>query len=320
MLERQMKTPLSPNNQAKLFYFSLFKRKSVYLACVLAGLTLICSPYISLAQRAVQDNLRPSVMERLDEAEADRLLTLFKAQRLEENFCFKFQLEHKPRRGRTVRYEGIMYGSWNDQGPISRFKVFPDKVGEESSIVLSPVEIIVQNGLSQKAWIRRQNSEAFVLIEDSMLFEPILDGVLYTPFDLQMPFVFWNDYKYEGPSRVLSRIGQKFLMFPPSDSLAERDGITGVRVSVDDTYYALLRAEVLRGDNQACSQFTIRGIKKIQDQYIVKEVEMKNLLTKDATTFKVKAASIGLSFDDTIFNPESAARLPQIPATSFEAL
>lgn len=280
----------------------------------------VCLPSICVAQRTTQDDLRSRIMERLDETEAASLLAFFKGQRLEENFCFQFQLKHKPRRGRSVRYDGIMYGSWNQEGPVSRFKLFPNEIGDGSPVGLSPIEMIVQNGLSPKVWIRRQSLEAFTLIEDGSLFEPIFDGVLFTPFDLQMPFIFWDKYTYEGPSRVLSRIGQKFLMFPPKNSLAERDGVTAVRVSIDDTYYALLRAEVLQDDYKAHSQFTVRGIKKVQDRYIVKEVELKNLLTKDATTFKVKAASIGLKFTDSTFNPDQPGEPPALSTVRFEEL
>ena len=277
-------------------------------------------PWVSTAQRTTQNEVRTRVMERLNEEEAAQLLASFRMQALEENFCFQFQLEHKPRRGRTVRYKGIMYGSRNEKGPISRLKLYPDKISEESSGSLSPVEMIVQNGPVPKVWIRRQSTEAFTLIKDGSMFEPIFEGVLYSPFDLQMPFIFWDDHTYEGPSRVLSRIGHKFLMFPPEDSLAEREGINAVRVSVDDTYYALLRAEVLQDDKKVRSRFTVRGIKKIQGLYIVKQVELKNLITKDATDFKVKAACLGLQYTAAMFDPEKPEEPPETSTIPFEIL
>lgn len=288
----------------------------VTLAVVLSGFP----PSVGMAQRTTQNEVRSRIMERLDEEEAARLLAFFRMQGLEQNFCFQFQLEHKPRRGRTVCYKGFMYGSRNERGPISRLKLFPDKITEGSSETLSPIEMIVQNGPSPAVWIRRQSSEAFTLIQDSSMFEPVFEGVLYTPFDLQMPFIFWDDYAYEGPSRVLSRIGHKFSMFPPEGSLAEREGVSAVRVSVDDTYYALLRAEILQEDKKVRSRFTVRGIKKIQGFYIVKQVELKNLITKDATDFKVKAASLGLEFTAAMFDPAQPEEPPEPSAIPFEIL
>lgn len=298
---------------------SLRKRKTAFLFRVLAGFLWVVLPCVSMAQRPGQDNLRSRVMERLDEEEASRLLSYFKGQRLAETFCFQFQLEHKPRRGRTIRYEGVMFGHSNKQGPVSRVKLSPNRIGKEASESLAPIELIVQNGFAPKVWVRQPDSEVFTLIKDGALFDPIFEGILYTPFDLQMPFIFWSNYAYEGPSRVLSRIGQKFLMFPPKGSLAEKNGVTAVRVSIDDTYYALLRAEVLQGDDEkARSQFTVRGIKKVQGLHIVKEVELKNLLTKDATTFKVKAAGLGFEFSDALFDPDEPAALPELSEMALE--
>ena len=298
----------------------LQKRWRFVSVLVLTSLLWISLPFVCLAQRSADENLRSRTMERLDAAEAAKMVQLFRAQRPEENFCFQFQLEHKPRRGRTVRYEGILFGSRNRFGPVSRVKLFREKIGEGSPVGLSPIEIIVQNGLVPRVWVRRKAVDDFVLIKDSTLFEPIFEGVLYTPFDLQMPFIFWNDYVYEGPSRVLSRIGQNFRMLPPEGSLAESNDVTAVRIAIDDTYYALLRAEVLEAKNKVRSRFTVRGIRKVQGHYIVKEVELKNMTTKDATSFKVKAARVGLPLDSAMFNPEAGLELPEVLAKSFEVL
>ncbi|WP_162025174.1 MULTISPECIES: hypothetical protein [unclassified Lentimonas] len=259
-------------------------------------------------------------MEKIDAEEGAKRMASFRAQRLEGDFCFKFQLEQKPRRGKTVRYDGVMYGSWNERGPVSRFQLFPEQIGKEAPVGLSAIELIVQNGVEPEVWIRRQSSEPFTLIEDGALFEPIFEGVLYTPFDLQMPFIFWEDYTYEGPSRVLSRIGQRFLMQPPEDSLAAQDGVSAVRIALDDAYYALLRVEVLGAGNVTRSRFTVISLKEVQGQYIVKEIELKNLETKDATDFNVKAASVGLIFDPAVFDPQGDVEAPAISAALFDAL
>lgn len=299
----------------------LFRLRSAVLGFTAAGLFYVCLPSVSVAQRAgVGDGPRPSIMEKIDVEEGAKRMASFRVQRLEGDFCFQFQLEHKPRRGNTIRYHGVMYGSWNDRGPVSRFKLFPEQIGKGATVGLSPIEMIVQNGLEPEVWMRRQASEPFELIEDEALFEPIFEGVLYTPFDLQMPFIFWDDYSYEGPSRVLSRIGQRFLMHPPEGSLAAANGIAAVRIALDDAYYALLQVEVLEEGSVARSRFTVRGLKKVQGQYIVKEIELKNLQSKDATSFKVTAASVGLIFNSSVFDPDIDIELPSVSPALFKTL
>jgi len=290
----------------KTSFLTLFKRSAVYGLSV-AGLFCAC---ISLsAQRAGGE--KPSrFMERIDAAEGAQRLDAFRQQRLDGDFCFKFELEHKPRRARTVRYEGMMWGSWNELGPVTRFRVSPpsDKVAEALN---SPevVELIIQNGESPQAWIRRSDDEAFKLITGEALFEPILPGLLYSPFDLQMPFVYWDDFIYEGPTLIgATRVAQQFLMQPPAGSASVARGIAGVRVGLDDTYNALWRIEVIDTEGAVASRFAVESFKKVQEQYIVKRITLTDYPSKDRTTFDVQAASVGLSLNDDFFCP--SLRLP----------
>lgn len=300
-----------------LHYLLTFRPTLLGLAL---GFGCICCAHVCVAQRAGIDGERSRMMERIEPEEAVRRMQLFRMQRLVGDFCFQFQLEHKPRKGPTVRHQGILYGSWNERGPVSRFKLFPEYIGKDPAIKRSPVEMIVQNGASPQAWMRCQATDAFVLITDGALFEPVFAGVLYTPFDLQMPFVFWDEYLYEGPVRVLSRIGQRFLMQAPIGCLADQNGITAVRIVLDDAYDALLQVDVLEQTDRLRSRFTVRGLKKIQGQHIVKEIELKDVQSKDATSFKVKAASLGLIFDDAVFDPNSHRPAPEISAALFDML
>ena len=57
-----------------------------------------------------------------------------------------------------------------------------------------------------------------------------------------------------------------------------------------------------------------------QGQYIVKTIQLKDLHSKDATDFKVKAASIEILLNPEVFNPNSKVALPEISAELFDAL
>lgn len=238
---------------------------------------------------------------RIDQEEGVRRMDAFRSQRLDGDYCFRFELEHLPRRGDKTTYLGTMWGSWNEHGPINRFEILPsaDSAGGGSEVV----ELIVQNGVEPHVWIRRGRSGSFDEITGPALFEPVIPGVVYSPFDLQMPFIYWDDFSYEGPVRVQSRIAQQFLMSPPEGSLSGERGIGAVRVCLDDSYDALLRIEVLDGDGDELSRFTVESFKKVQGQYIVKEITLKDYATRDRTRFQVKAASVGLSLKAQVFDP-----------------
>ena len=299
-------------------FLRLFPRfRPAVCAAAAAGLLFVCA--LSDAKPPARDD-RPDRYQVIDQAEGAKRLALFRSLRLEGDFCFQFQLEQKPRRGKVTRYNGVMYGSWNARGPVSRFVLYPQPVGSAAPLEQAPLELIVQNGAEPEVWLRRQSSAPFVRVDDRGLFEPVFDGVLYTPFDLQMPFMFWEDYVYEGPARVSTRIGQRFLMQPAADSQAEQHGISAVRITLDDSYSALLKADVFGEAGELRSSFTAERLKKIQGQWIVREVTLKDALSRDATDFMVQAASVGLLFDAAVFDPLAGLPVPQVAPALFEVL
>lgn len=274
-----------------------------------AGLFFVSSSLI--AQERLNGEQRSRFMDRIDPEEGARRLAEFRQQRLQGDYFFEFELEHKPRRSsRKIRYEGFMWGTWNASGPLTRIKIFPNHDSSNASEELEmPVELIVQNGQAPKVW-RRDDKGVFVLLEGASVFEPVLEGLLYSPFDLQMPFVYWDSYVYEGPSLIgASRVGQRFLMKPPEGSASESMGITGVRVSLDDTYNSLWRVEIFNGEDSIQSRFAVNGFQKLQDQYIVKRITLTNYPSKDSTTFEVEGAVLNLTLADELFDPNGTVSI-----------
>ena len=296
-----------------------FRLRSAVYGLSAAGLFFACFPQLTSAQRAGELDARPRMMEKIDVEEGARRLADFRGQRLSGDFCFRFELTHLPRRGKSVVYTGTMWGSWNAMGPVSRFELYPDAQGE-ASLRTDVIECIIQNGATPQAWIRSSRDAPFKLIEGAALFEPLLPGIAYSPFDLQMPFVYWEDFEYEGPGRVQSRIAQRFRMLPPEDSVSASRGVAAVRIALDDTYHALLRVEVLGAEDVMLSRFTMESFKKVQGQYIVKQVTIKDFETKDRTRFSVKAASVGLLFDSALFDADENAPLPDISEALFKRM
>jgi hypothetical protein len=286
----------------RIFYKTTHFLWPIHHLLVVVGLFFALVP--TFGQRVPSNEARRG-MERIDQEEGARRLAAFRQQRLQGDYIFEFQLEHKPRRARTVRYDGIMWGTWNEQGAITRFKIFSNDLGEGAPAPL--VELIIQNGPAPSAWIRHNAAVAFKRVEGAALFEPLLPGLVYSVFDLQMPFIYWDEFIYEGPSLVgVSRVAQNFLMLPPEDSPSARRGIKGVRVLLDDTYNALWRVEVVHNDGSVHSRFAVESFKKVQEQYIVKRITLTDYPDKDRTTFDVVEASVGLMLDKELFELPAA--------------
>jgi hypothetical protein len=217
-----------------------------------------------------------------------------------------------------------MWGSWNDRGPVSRIRLFAP--GTEPGRELAAgsnfaVELIIQNGPRAEVWLRRSAQASFAKLEGAERFAPLIDGMLYRPFDLQMPFIYWPEFRYEGPRRVgATRVAQQFLMLPPEGSFSEQLGIQGVRVGLDEIYNALWRIEIVDADGELQSQFAVESFQKVQDQYIVKRISLRDFVSRDRTTFSVESAAVGLRLDDGIFDPKGAAEVDLPIPTSLESL
>ena len=303
----------------KTYFLQLFKRSAV---CGLTVAGLFCAYSQAPAQLRMGGERASRFMERIDKEEGTKRLAAFRRQRLNGDFCFEFELAHKPRQGRTIPYAGTMWGSWNESGPITRLRVFLDRPKNDEFINSSQVvELIIQNGVTPQAWIRCNDGSDFELIDGEELFEPFMPALLYSPFDLQMPFLYWKDFIYEGPTLVgATRIAQQFFMQPPALSASAQRGISGVRVSLDDTYNALWRIEVMNVENEVSSRFAVESFKKIQDQYIVKRITLTDYSSRDRTTFEVKAAAVGISLNQSLFCPVSALSIEMSVPSSMKEL
>jgi hypothetical protein len=255
----------------------------------------------------------------IDRAEGERRMENFRHQRLAGDYCFHFELVHLPRSGDPVVRRGRMWGSWNREGPVSRvlLQASPSSrpAGDGENL-----EFIVQNGPRSAVWMRRGGEGIFRALEGVGRFEPILPGINYSAFDLQMPFVFWEEFVYEGPGRALGRAAQLFLMIPPDGGAAEQAGIESVRLVLDESYDALLRAEVVGEDGNVRSSFRVRKFKRVQDQWIVRTVDLFDPAARDRTRFEVTAAATGITLDPRIFDPDTPPPPPDLPGAAFETL
>jgi len=284
---------------AALFFHtgSIFFRPTFY---VFVGVGFFCAAAVSSGQR-ISDRLARPGMERIDQEEGAQRLASFREQRLDGDYVFEFQLEHKPRSAPTVRYDGVMWGTWNESGPLTRLQILPRRA-DETSTPEPLVDLIVQNGVQPRAW-RKNDRGNFELMQGEALFEPILPEVVYSVFDLLMPFIYWEKFIYEGPDLFgASRVAQNFLMLPPEGSESERQGIKAVRIGLDDTYNALWRVEILGEEDEVRSKFAVRSFKKVQEQYIVNRITLTEYPARDATTFRVIEASVGLLIDEAMFD------------------
>jgi hypothetical protein len=134
-----------------------------------------------------------------------------------------------------------------------------------------------------------------------------LAGTDLTAFDLQMPFLFWSDFVFEGLARVRGRPAHVFLLYPPAEVTGRRPDLTGVRVYLDTQFNALVQAEQIGAENRTLKSITILDLKKVDEQWIPKSIDVRDELTRNKTRFAVTGAAVGLDLLATLFEPAALA-------------
>jgi hypothetical protein len=273
---------------------------------LLACLVVFCAAFLPHEAGAQSRRYRPPAryvqFGAPDQAEGRKILENFRQLGLSGDYYLEFNLRVLPRRGDTrVVTGGRLWGSRNETGPISRVEL--------PALADTPARrLLVQNGAQGSVW-SSDATGGFTPgpgLKPAALFEP-LAGTGLSAFDLQMPYLYWNDFIFEGLAPVRGRPAHVFLLYPPDDIAALRPDLTGVRVYLDTQFGALVQSQLIGEGERVLKTLSVLDLKKIDDQWMVKTIDLRDEVTRDKTQFVITGAALGLDFSAVLFEPESLA-------------
>ncbi len=239
-----------------------------------------------------------------DQAEGARILGEFQRAGLAGNYWLAFELRVMPRKGAERTLKGEMFGTRNEQGPLTRLDIDGQRW-------------LIQGGPQPSAWNGESGLAPHGLTAGETL-QPVA-GTDLTLFDLQMPFLYWTDFIYEGLARIRGRPAHSFVLYPPREFTAARPELTGVRVLIDTQFQALVQAELL-GDKGATEKtITILDLKKVGEQWVPKSFDLRNNLTRGKTRLTVTAAALDLALPAEMFTAGAlTATVPPVPSDKIQ--
>ncbi|MDB6093308.1 MAG: hypothetical protein JWM32_870 [Verrucomicrobia bacterium] len=228
-----------------------------------------------------------------DQEEGRKVLAAFRRAGIPGQYYLEFDIRVMPRRGEERVLAGKLWGSRNDEGPISRVAVTAEK-GER--------RLLIQNGEDAAVWsVDLGGASTNTRIVDS--FEPLVPGIELTAFELQMPYVYWPDATLERVSRVRSRPAHVFFFRPPAAWAAQHPDIRGVRAYLDTQFNVPVQSEIIGQDQRVLRTLSLVDLAKVGDQYIPKSIDLRNDQTRDKVRFQVTGAALNSSFKANIFEP-----------------
>jgi hypothetical protein len=263
-----------------------------------------------LAQNPPATTFRPSphfvTAGKPDPEEGSQALQDFRAAGLSGGYYMEFQLRVMPHKGDERVVHGKIFGKRGEQGPVTR-------LGISDPSVPGPSVWLIQSGPQPAVWTSATAGAQARQLGAAELFQPVA-GTGLTAFDLQMPFLYWSDFVYEGIAKIRGRPSHSILLYPPADQLAQHPELTGVRVALDTQYRALVQAELLGPQGEPTKTITVLDLKKSGDQWLVKSIDLRDSITRDKTRFEVTAAALNLVLPAEMFTPEGLSREFSLPA------
>jgi hypothetical protein len=156
---------------------------------------------------------------------------------------------------------------------------------------------------------------------DAGLLAPFLPGLVFTPYDLQLPFLDWTECKYLETERFRTRPTDYFRMLPDEGFKRSHPQILSVKAGFDRAYHAIIRAETFDLAGKPARDFRVESFGKVNGRWIVREIKLRDIKAKASDTLSVEFASVGEKLPDTLFMPEGlSAPIPPDVEKSLQAL
>lgn len=248
----------------------------------------------------------------LKKEEAAKVLADFRNYRAKGDQRMRFVITHAERRSDDeTRYAGELCATWGRAGMVTRLDIRPE--GKPASATRS---FLIVNGDSPALYEIGPDGQP--RRADADVLKPLLPGLIFTPYDLQLPFVHWTENQYRETERFRTRPTDFFRMTPPADFKKAHPEISAVNLGFDRAYHALMRAETLDTDNRPLRDLRAESFGKIKGQWIIREMKLRDEKTRDSDTLTVISAAIGLDLPAETFSSEGLAKpLPLTPESEF---
>lgn len=244
----------------------------------------------------------------LEDQEAESLIYSLQNSLFDQDCIWFCELELFPYRGEKSSYDCIYYGS--DSNKKVRLILLPNKNLQNRS------EYLFHIGKESFIWDFSNGSA--LPVPETHWTQELIPNVNITPFDLLRPFVYWSKFEYLGPSQLKSRPVQTFKMYRPKNKNTNTPNI--VEIAIDDDFKYPVEFNFYK-NNQRLKRWKMLNIKKIQNNWIPKIIDITDELARNKVRFRVKEAAMNLKLPVFMFQPEQMTReIPLIKSMAFDKL
>jgi len=254
---------------------------------------------IFVSESAAQPRRGYDKVVELSPDEAAQMWGAFKNSSIAGDYAMSFTLTHSPKRGEDVLYEGEIFGARRGEETLTRLRIRKSG-GEKFS------DFLISHSPSGGSVAKAEGGK-FAAVPKSDWFKPLVDGLIYSPFDLMMPYKNWR-WRYAGGGRIGQAV-YFFDLYPPAD-MAEQIG--KVRMAITREFNSPAQTEIFSPGGARLKTVSLGSVKKIDGLWIVRETSARDDATRDKDKLVFRAAAVRTVLDSKIFSDPSAPALPEL--------
>ena len=244
---------------------------------------------------------------KLTEDDAKAFLAGFRHSRLNGDLCLRFEIVHKPRRGEaSPPVVGTLWASSTAGGQLLRGEI-KDAHGRPTLAFIS-----FKSATENRVWVSAKGAPAKELDARSPLV-PLADGLLISPFDLQMPFTHWPQTTYVTTERRRRPVNVYESVNQPGREPAK------VTFSIDSVYGVLVQANCQDARGEPTRQLQVEEFSKVGEQWMLAECSVRDEASRDTDLLRITEAALDAKLAPETFEPATLSRPAAQPAR-FEKL
>ena len=248
----------------------------------------------------------------LTKAESAKVLDNFRRHRMPGDTRMRFVITHAARRSDDeTRHVGELANRWDSDGPLTRIDLRPEGAPESATR-----RFLIRGGNRPGVWTT--DAAGRPVRADAEALKPLQTGLVFTPYDLQLPFVHWTDAEYRETERFRTRPTDFFRMRPDEVFRTTHPEVGAVTLGFDRAYMALMRAETLGPKGESLRDLRAESFGKIDGRWIVRAMRLRDGVSRDTDTLTVKSAALNRREAASVFEPEGlSSPLPAAPESEY---
>ena len=242
-------------------------------------------------------------LDQLTVEQGQAFLAGFRTARLNADLCLRFEIIHKPRKGESLpAVKGTLWAASYGSDQLLRGEI-KDAQGKSAFAFIT-----IKSGKESRGWISRDGAPAQELSDKAPLI-PLAEGLLLSPFDLQLPFTHWpataylSTEKRRRPVHVFDALNQSG--HEPAK----------VNYAIDHVYGVLIQATSFDANGKKTRTLQVEEFSKVDGQWMLAACSLLDETTRDADMLRITEAAFGELCGPMIFEPATLAEAAEQPTT-----